>query len=134
MSDFSLHPQLQEDCFHLSKLTLSHLLLLNNAYYQWLILVPEVTEKDLHQLPPEKRDTLLEEVQKVSNALDQAFRPEKINTACIGNLVPQLHYHIVGRSTSDPAWPGVVWGHGSKKTYSSDAVKTLRAKLLSEII
>ena len=118
MENFSLHPRLAADCIELGKLELSRLLLLNNAYYKWFILVPEVDVEQVHLLSKEQRITLQAEAQQVSELIEQHYAPARINVGALGNLVPQLHYHIVARTTDDPAWPGPVWGHEAPKPYT----------------
>jgi len=113
MENFSLHPRLAADCIELGRLRLSRLLLLNNAHYKWLILVPEVAVEQLHQLTEEERQTLQQEAQQVSELLEKHYQPKRINVGALGNLVPQLHYHVVARAEGDPAWPGPVWGHNA---------------------
>lgn len=130
MSTFSLHPRLAADTISLGKLTLSHLLLLNNAHYPWLILVPEVETDQLHLMTPEDRKTLQEEAQHISEKLQAHFQPQRINVGALGNLVPQLHYHIVARNENDPAWPGPVWGHPESKPYTEAAVEEIRNVLI----
>ncbi len=128
MSTFSLHPQLEKDCIYIKKLGLCHLLLLNNAYFKWFILVPEVEEEQVHLLSSEDRALLYTEAQKISEKLEAAYSPKRINIGAIGNMVPQLHFHVVARFEDDSAWPSVVWGHGKSKPYRDSEVK----KILSE--
>ncbi len=125
MSEFSLHPRLAADCHHVCKLSLSHLLLLNNAHHKWFILVPEVSAEQLHLLQPDERNTLLAEVQTVSEILENEFSPKRINVGAIGNMVPQLHFHVVARFEDDPAWPGVVWGHPESIAYQQEELDAL---------
>jgi diadenosine tetraphosphate (Ap4A) HIT family hydrolase len=110
---FELDTQLREDCHWIGRLALSHVLLHRNAALPWLILVPEVAEHvtELYQLDPTERRTLDDEVDVLSRYLKRTHGARKINVAAIGNLVPQLHVHVVGRHPGDPCWPGVVWGN-----------------------
>jgi diadenosine tetraphosphate (Ap4A) HIT family hydrolase len=110
---FELDTQLREDCHRIGRLALSHVLLHRNAALPWLILVPEVAEHvtELYQLDPTERRTLDDEVDVLSRYLKRTHGARKINVAAIGNLVPQLHVHVVGRHPGDPCWPGVVWGN-----------------------
>jgi diadenosine tetraphosphate (Ap4A) HIT family hydrolase len=113
VAGFELHPRLLEDCHSLGRFALSHLLLHRNASLPWLILVPEVVASvsELHELDARSRRTLDEEVDAVARYLKDSRGAQKINVAAIGNLVPQLHVHVVGRHPDDPCWPGVVWGN-----------------------
>jgi len=112
VAGFELHPQLLADCHRLGRFSLSHVLLHRNAALPWLILVPEVPPgiSELYELDAASRRELDDEVDAVAPYLKRVFGAQKINVAAIGNLVPQLHIHVVGRSAGDPCWPGVVWG------------------------
>lgn len=113
MVKFELHPRLLADCRRLGRFRLSHLLLYRNASLPWLILVPEVSGdvRELYELEPADRRELAEEIDVVACFVKDALGAQKINVAAIGNLVPQLHIHVVGRHPGDPCWPGVVWGN-----------------------
>ena len=104
------------------------MLLKNNALFPWLILVPEVGPEieDLHQLEPERFHEVAELIREVSCFVSDHFKPDKLNVACIGNQVRQMHIHVVGRSPADPAWPGVVWSFEGKELYAEDAVAGIR--------
>ncbi len=110
---FELHPQLLADCHQVGRFPLSHVLLHRNASLPWLILVPEVSAdvRELYELAVESRRQLDAEIDTLAPYLKQSLGAQKINVAAIGNLVPQLHIHVVGRHPGDPCWPGVVWGN-----------------------
>jgi diadenosine tetraphosphate (Ap4A) HIT family hydrolase len=110
---FELHPQLLADCHPVGRFPLSHVLLHRNASLPWLILVPEVSAdvRELYELAVESRRQLDAEIDTLAPYLKQSLGAQKINVAAIGNLVPQLHIHVVGRHPGDPCWPGVVWGN-----------------------
>lgn len=107
---WSLHPQLQADTVPVGDLVLSRLVAINDADYPWLILVPRragaVEIADLG----EEAAALTAEIVLVSRALKEITRCDKLNVAAIGNVVPQLHVHIVGRKKGDPLWPKPIWG------------------------
>ena len=113
VAGFELHPQLLADCHRLGRFSLSHVLLHRNAALPWLILVPEAAPgvSELYELDDARRRELDEEIDALAPYLKRAFGAQKINVAAIGNLVPQLHIHVVGRNPGDPCWPGVVWGN-----------------------
>jgi diadenosine tetraphosphate (Ap4A) HIT family hydrolase len=113
MAGFELHPQLLADCHHIGRLNLSQVLLHRNASLPWLILVPEVGAdvRELYELEVHSRRTLDAEIDTLARYLKQSLGAQKVNVAAIGNLVPQLHIHVVGRHPADPCWPGVVWGN-----------------------
>lgn len=118
MNDFTLDPRLQNDCHILGKMGLSHLLLMNNSLFPWFILVPETQVVELCDLDPDSDRVLHEEINRLSCFVKDHFPIDKLNVAAIGNVVRQLHIHVIGRRTDDPCWPGVVWGSGQSKPYS----------------
>ena len=124
---FVLNPKLENGGFALGMIGGCRLLLKDNSLFPWLILVPEVEGiEDLHQLEPDRYVEVLAAVRKVSQFVESHFAPEKLNVACIGNVVRQMHIHIVGRSTGDPAWPGTVWAFDGNEKYSQDEVTEIR--------
>ncbi|MBS7458741.1 HIT family protein [Coralloluteibacterium stylophorae] len=127
MSDgFALHPRLAADTHHVAALPLCDLLLMDDARYAWLILVPRVPGAGgIDELGFADRHALIDEVDLVSRLLRAETRPERINVGALGNLVPQLHVHVVARRRDDPAWPGPVWGHSSAQPYA-DAPREAR--------
>ena len=112
MPRFEVHARLLEDCHSLGRFGLSHVLLHRNATLPWFILVPEVGAgvTELHELDRAQGRLLAGEVQLVARFVKERLGARKINTAAIGNIVAQLHVHVVGRDPEDPCWPGVVWG------------------------
>ena len=104
-------------------------ILKDNALFPWIILVPEVEEsvEDLHQLDVARYEEVLGVVRQVSLFVSAHFQPEKLNVACIGNQVRQMHIHVVGRFLDDPAWPGTVWAFDGKQSYSTEEVAAIRA-------
>lgn len=112
-----------------------HVLLKNNRYFPWVIIVPEVEEgvEDLHQLSESRFAEVMGLVRVVSGFVEEYFQPEKLNVACIGNQVRQMHIHVVGRSPEDPAWPGVVWSSGAKDPYDSERLSEIRSALLERL-
>lgn len=107
----ALHPRLVADTVSVCRLGLCHVLLMKDANYPWLILVPDrenITE--IFELEATDRATLTEEIAFVSSRLKTAFSADKINVAALGNMVPQLHVHVIARFQADPAWPSPVWG------------------------
>lgn len=131
MHPFALHPQLLVDCHPLGKLAHSHLLLHRNAQVPWFILVPETDLGNLLDLPIPQRDGVLADCKRVSDYLTGVLACPKINVAWIGNLVPQLHVHVIGRRPGDPCWPKPVWGNlAQSREYGAEAVDAIRAALL----
>ena len=111
MTPFEIHPQLLADCHRLGRFDFCHVLLNRNAAVPWFILVPETAMMDLLDLPTQQRSGALNEARLVSQFVKQELGYPKVNFAAIGNVVPQLHLHVVGRRPDDPCWPAPVWGH-----------------------
>ena len=126
---FVLHPRLAAGGFELGTRHRCRVLLKNNSLFPWFIIVPEVDEslEDLHQLDLARYQEVTGLIREISQFVAHHFQPDKLNVACIGNQVRQMHIHIVGRSPEDPAWPGVVWSHEGKEAYATDAVDAIRA-------
>jgi diadenosine tetraphosphate (Ap4A) HIT family hydrolase len=130
MSLFEIHPQLCADCHRLGRLELCQLLLHRNAAVPWFILVPETEVQDLLDLPEAQRHGALAEAHMVANFVKRELGYPKVNFAAIGNVVPQLHLHVVGRKPGDACWPAPVWGHlNAKAEYSTARIAELSAAL-----
>lgn len=101
---------------------------MQDSRYPWIILVPEQAGlKDLHDLSDADQITAMREIDLVSRALQGIHEPDKINVAALGNMVPQLHIHVIARFTDDAAWPAPVWGVGDAVPYEPHALEaTLR--------
>jgi len=127
---FALHTQLAKDCISIGDLPLSRVLLMNDANYPWLVLVPRREEiVELFQLPRIDQQQLLDEIAQLSAALAGHFRADKMNVAALGNIVPQLHVHIVVRYREDAAWPQPVWGTRPALRYEDDALRDRIAEI-----
>src|SRR5262245_34405502 len=108
---WSLHPLLAQDTEAIGDLALSRLLVSNDANYPWLLLVPRRPgASEIIDLDVSDQRQLMTEIAAVSGALKAITPCDKLNVAAIGNMVPQLHIHIVARRRDDPAWPRPVWG------------------------
>ena len=129
MKSFELDSRLANDCHILGKLDLSLLLLMNNSLLPWFILVPETSETEITDLSQKDQNTLLNEINLISNFVKGNFDISKLNTAAIGNIVSQCHVHIVGRSQSDYCWPNVVWGTKEKTPYTNKQVLQIKEAL-----
>lgn len=125
---FEIHPRLAAGGFEIGRIGGCRLLLKNNALFPWFLLVPEVEGiEDLHQLPPGSFEEVMAAMRRVSEFVSDYFQPGKLNVACIGNQVRQMHIHVVGRSPEDPAWPGTVWAFEGKKSYTVDEAEKILA-------
>jgi diadenosine tetraphosphate (Ap4A) HIT family hydrolase len=108
---WSLHPQLEADTVPVGGLALSRVLLANDANYPWLILVPRIPGvTELIDLDPNEQVQLLGEIDAAARALKDVTACKKLNIAALGNMVAQLHVHVIARRHSDAAWPKPVWG------------------------
>src|SRR5215469_15233895 len=109
-SAWSLHPQLEQDTEPVGDLPLSCVLLHNDANYPWLLLVPRRPGVcEVIDLDEADQAQLMVEIATLSRALKATTACDKLNVAAIGNVVPQLHVHIVARRRDDPSWPRPVW-------------------------
>ncbi|MGC2774464.1 MAG: HIT family protein [Bradyrhizobium sp.] len=110
-SAWSLHPQLTKDTIDIGDLPLSRVLVIKDANYPWLLLVPRREGAvEIIDLDEVAQAQLMTETTRVSRALKEITKCDKLNVAALGNVVPQLHVHIIARRTSDVAWPRPVWG------------------------
>ena len=131
---FTLHPTLARDTVEVARLPLCRALLMNDRRFPWLILVPEREGiREIHELPPADRAALIEEIARAGEALRRLFQPDKLNMGALGNIVPQLHVHVVARAAGDPAWPGPVWGSGAAVPYSEGEIEEARARLAAAL-
>ena len=131
---YALHPQLAADSHPLAALDLCDLQLMDDSNYPWLVLVPRVPgARELVDLDPAQRAALMEEIARCEQLLLDVFQPPKLNVAALGNLVPQLHVHVIARFESDPAWPAPVWGRVASRPYPPETlvgrVRDLQAAL-----
>jgi diadenosine tetraphosphate (Ap4A) HIT family hydrolase len=115
---WSLHPQLAKDTVPVGDLPLTRVLLTNDANYPWLILVPRLPDLvEITDLDANEQNQLMNEIDAAARTLKNITECEKLNIAALGNQVPQLHVHIIGRRHSDAAWPKPVWGAAPPATY-----------------
>jgi len=130
MKKFPIHDRLRADCHRLGRLAECHLLLNRNAILPWFILVPETQTVDLLDLPREYRDKVIEDAALVSGFIKNSLGFPRVNFGAIGNLVPQLHLHVVGRRSGDACWPLPVWGHLEDQVeYSEADINNIRTRL-----
>ena len=122
--EFILHEKLAADCALVTDWPLSRVLLMNDATYPWLILVPRLPGlRDLDDLTPPSLQEVAREIQSLSKVMKEIFKPTKMNVAALGNMVPQLHIHVIARFEDDPAWPGPVWGVQPPEPYEGEALE-----------
>jgi len=125
-----LHPQLADDCIVLGKLDLCAVLLMPDANYPWLILVPQRQGiSEIYQLSDADQQLLMRESSQLSRVLSTMFEADKMNVAALGNMVPQLHIHHIVRYKTDVAWPAPVWGAVPAKAYDEASLLKLKNRL-----
>lgn len=133
MSQFVIHPQLLADCHRLGQFTFCDVLLHKNAVLPWFILVPQTELTDLLDLPDDQRRVAMNEAAAIAQLVKHRFGYVKINFAAIGNVVPQLHLHVVGRRPDDPCWPAPVWGNLTEsREYAVQRIAEIREWLLRD--
>lgn len=121
-SDFVLDPRLAADTVPVGDLALCHVLMMDDARFPWLVLVPSRSGlSELTDLGAADAASLWEEIRLTVGVMQALSKPDKVNVGALGNVVAQLHVHVVGRFLSDPAWPGPVWGHGARIPYPAHA-------------
>jgi diadenosine tetraphosphate (Ap4A) HIT family hydrolase len=120
---FTLDPTLVADTHCIGDLALSRVLLMDDARFPWLILVPRQPGlRDLIDLAHDDQHALLDEINRCAHVLHALDKPDKLNIAALGNVVAQLHVHVIARFTRDAAWPRPVWNVGARESYSPAAL------------
>lgn len=132
MTDFALDPRLAADTRPVADLGLSRLVMMRDGNYPWLILVPRVAGAvEILDLAPADRARLWDEIETVAAALKAETGADKLNIAALGNVVAQLHVHVIARFHGDAAWPAPVWGKGEPVPYDAAGLERLRDFLLA---
>jgi len=127
---FVLDPRLEQDTLHMGDFPLCRLLLMNDAQYPWFILVPRREEvSELFQLDTADQHSLWREATLLAELLKDTFKADKMNVATLGNMVSQLHVHVIARRRSDAAWPAPVWGRHPVQPYAAEQLAEMRARL-----
>lgn len=127
---FKLDERLLKDTVALGDLALCRVLLMNDSRYPWLILVPRCADmSEVFQLSAAEQQQLWQETSHVGQVLKDVFQADKINIATLGNVVKQLHMHVVVRMQDDAAWPAPVWGNGAARAYTGELLTAMRARL-----
>ncbi|MWV17090.1 HIT domain-containing protein [Pseudomonas sp. L-22-4S-12] len=127
---FTLDSRLQQDTLPIGDFPLCRLLLMNDANYPWFILVPRREEvSELFQLDMADQQALWLETTRLAETLKDVFVADKMNVATLGNVVSQLHMHVIVRRREDAAWPAPVWGKHPAKAYSAEQIAAVRERL-----
>ncbi len=133
-SNWSLHSQLNKDTIDIGDLPLCKVLVIKDAHYPWLLLVPRRDGAvEIIDLDEVEQAQLMTEITRVSRALKEVTKCDKLNVAALGNLVPQLHVHIIARRTSDAAWPRPVWGVMPPLAHDAEEVQNFISALRRKI-
>lgn len=128
--DFRLDERLAADTLPVGELPLCRVLLMNDARFPWLILVPRRAGlSELIELTDADRAQATAEMDKAARMLKDLTGCDKLNVAALGNMVRQLHIHVLARFEGDPAWPAPVWGKGPAEPYAADAAELVVARL-----
>lgn len=131
---FTLDPRLDADSTPLVDLSLCALRLMGDARYPWLLLVPRKADlTEIIDLDEADRGQLMDEIALVSRALKAVTGCDKLNVGALGNMVPQLHVHVIARFKNDAAWPGPVWGIGLAEAWDEAKRDVLMKALLREL-
>lgn len=129
-ADFEMWPQLAAGKHEVCRWPLSVVLLMDDAQYPWLVLVPAQNGRvELHELSEQDQQQAMRETMAASRALQKLYSPKKINVGALGNVCAQLHIHVMGRNEDDPSWPGPAWGAVPAKPYAPEALATELARL-----
>jgi diadenosine tetraphosphate (Ap4A) HIT family hydrolase len=131
---WTLHPQLDRDTASLGDLPLSRVLVINDATYPWVLLVPRRPDiAEVIDLNEVEQAQLMTEIARVARALRAVTACHKLNIAALGNAVPQLHVHVIARFRSDAAWPKPVWGAAPPRTYEREELHNFVTPLRRKI-
>ncbi|MBB6180446.1 HIT domain-containing protein [Pseudorhizobium flavum] len=134
MRQFTLDERLERDSELVTVLGLCQLRLMKDRRWPWLVLVPQREGiSEIFELTPLDQTLLTFETNAVAAALKKATAARKINVGALGNVVAQLHVHIVARNEGDPNWPGPIWGHGTPEPYENGAENRLLQTLIEAL-
>jgi diadenosine tetraphosphate (Ap4A) HIT family hydrolase len=129
-----LHPQLARDTVHLGDLPLSRVLVVNDANWPWLLLVPRrLNVREIIDLDEVAQGQLMTEITRAARAMQAVTGCDKLNIAALGNVVSQLHVHVIARREGDAGWPRPVWGAAPAVAYAEDELESLMDNLRREI-
>lgn len=131
MTEFSIDERLLNDCHVITQSEGVSYLLHSNAEVVWFILVPNTDHTEFYQLEPLLQNQLCAQISLLSDFIKSHFDSHKINVATIGNVVSQLHIHVIGRRLDDAYWPDVVWGRTSEKIYDTKQISLIGDQLIS---
>lgn len=129
MKKFELHQKLSADCITLGELPNALLLLMNNSLVPWFVIVPKTLKLEIYQLTNNEQFELYANINALSEFVLKNFDVDKLNVASIGNVVKQMHIHVIGRHEGDYCWPNVVWGRSECVQYTKEEIQSVVAQL-----
>jgi len=133
-SVWSLQPQLEKDTIDIGDLPLSRVLVIRDANYPWLLLVPRrAAAIEIIDLDDVEQAQLMTEVSRAARALKEVTKCDKLNIAALGNVVPQLHVHVIARRKTDAAWPRPIWGAVPPLPHDAEEVQNFISALRRKI-
>lgn len=134
MTVIELDERLVQDSYPVTELSLCQLRLMDDARFPWLVLIPRRSGvSEIFDLGEEDQQRLWYEATQVGRMLKALAKGDKLNIASLGNVVTQLHVHVVVRRRNDAAWPAPVWGHGEAEPYDLDGLASMRDHLLAQL-
>lgn len=134
LASFELDARLAADTLPIADLPLCRALLMNDSRYPWVVLVPRIASvSEVFELSPEEQTQLWQEATQLGAAMKKVFHGDKLNIATLGNVVSQLHIHVVVRYADDASWPASVWGNGTPEPYELTQQGERREQLLAQI-
>ena len=134
MATFELNERLRADSTLVENLGLCQLRLMDDKRWPWLVLVPQRPGvEEVFDLTPLDQAMLTFETNLVGQALKKSTNATKVNVGALGNIVRQLHVHVIARQENDPNWPGPVWGFGSREAYGAAEKQALMKKILESL-
>jgi len=130
MNNFQLDARLAADTVFIGTFSLCEIRLMNDSRWPWLVLVPMLQgAEEIHDLSPAEQAQIAKETSRVATALKAHTNCTKINTGALGNIVRQLHIHVIARNENDPNWPGPVWGYGAREEYSEAGLEKIVGRM-----
>ena len=133
MTTVEIDARLKEDTIQLGLINGQALLLMNNSLVPWFIVLPNTSEIELFNLPESERRVLEKNINILSDFILTSFNVDKLNVATIGNMVSQMHIHIVGRHKNDFCWPGVVWGQTDRRAYKELELASIQSLVVQKL-
>jgi diadenosine tetraphosphate (Ap4A) HIT family hydrolase len=134
LTSFTLDERLERDGIPIASIGLCQMRLMNDRRWPWLILIPQRADvSEVYELTPLDQTMLTFETTMVATALKKVTAAQKINIGALGNIVRQLHVHVIARSEGDPNWPGPVWGFGKAERWPEDEHQAFAARILENL-